>query len=212
MPRMADCAASGEPRPNVVSMNRTHTLAHKLRLALCSTGPLRKPFHMRLSAYLLALVIGTSTAFAGDVEIVRLLPEYRTADSFKRVSEYFSGKENTRGATVLRTKPASRDGYYFTLRTKSAKPIEVAWIELQYISPVSADPRTESFAVSLPAGSHLTRFGLTGTDWPGPKARPVAWKLRILGADGAELATDQSYLWSKPDSTAVNTPEAKKAE
>ena len=157
---------------------------------------------MRLPALLLTLALGCSTALASDVEIVRLLPEYRTTESFIRVSEYFGGKENTRGATVLRTKPEARNGYYFTLRTKSAKPIEIAWLELQYISPTSPEARTESFAISLPKGSHLTQFGLTGSDWPNANARPVAWKLRVLGADGAELATQQSYLWSKPASTA----------
>lgn len=158
---------------------------------------------MRLLASLLALTLGSTTALAGGVEVVRLLPEYMPAASFMRVSEYFNGKENTRGATIVRTQPASREGFYFNFRTRSETAIEVAWVELQFISPVSNEPRTESFAISLPRGSHLIRFGLTGTDWPGPAARPVAWKLRLLGADGAELASEQSYLWSKPDAPAA---------
>jgi hypothetical protein len=162
---------------------------------------------MRILAPLLALALGSTTALAGGVDVVRVLPEYMPAASFMRVSEYFNGKENTRGATILRTQPGSRDGMYFNFRTKSDTALELAWIELQIISPVSPEPRTESFAVSIPRGSHLIRFGLTGTDWPGPKARPVAWKLRLLGADGAELATEQSYLWSKPDAPAASKPE-----
>ncbi len=162
---------------------------------------------MRILALLLALTLGSTAALAGDVKIVRLLPEYQSAAAFTRVSEYFTGQESTRGATILRTQPDSRDGFYFTLRVKSATARELAWIELQVISPVSPAARTESFAISLPRGSHLIRFGFTGTDWPGPKALPVAWKLRLLDADGAELATEQSYLWSKPDA-----PAEKKAE
>lgn len=157
---------------------------------------------MRLLVSLLALALGSTAALANDVKIVRILPEYHTAASFTRVSEYFTGEENTRGATVLRTQPDSRDGFYFTVRVKSDAAREVAWAELQIITPASSQPRTESFAVSLPRGSHLIRFGLTGADWPGPKARPVAWKLRLLAADGAELASEQSFLWSKPDSSA----------
>jgi hypothetical protein len=153
--------------------------------------------------------LSSASAFAARVEIVRLLPEYRTAESFMRVSEFFNGKENTRGATIVRSQPASRDGFYFTLRTKSDTAFGNAWIELQIITPTSAEPRTESFAISLPAGSHLTRFGLTGTDWPDAKARPVAWKIRLLGPDGAELATEQSFVWSKPDAPA---PAAAKTE
>lgn len=162
---------------------------------------------MRLSALLFTLALGSTSALAAGVEVVRLLPEYMPAASFMRLSEYFNGKENTRGATIVRTQPESRDGFYFNLRAKSAAPIELAWIELQIITPTSPDPRTESFAITLPKGSHLIRFGLTGTDWPDAKARPVAWKLRLLAADGAELATEQSYLWSKPEA-----PAAKKAE
>jgi hypothetical protein len=162
---------------------------------------------MRLPALLSASLALSTTAFAGGLEVVRLLPEYLPAASFVRVSEYFNGKENTRGATIVRTQPNSRDGFYFNLRTKTESAIDLAWIELQIITPFSTDTRTESFAVSLPKGSHLIRFGLTGVDWPDAKARPVAWKLRLLNTDGAELATEQSYLWSKPDA-----PVAPKAE
>jgi hypothetical protein len=183
-------------------MNSIHSLAHKLRLSLSCAGLLRKPFPMRLPALLLALTLGSTSALAGGVEFVRLLPEYLPAEAFDRVSEYFTNKENTRGATILRTQPDSRAGFYFTLRAKSDTAIEVAWVELQIITPASPEPRTESYAVSLPKGSHLIRFGLTGTDWPGPDARPVAWKIRLLATDGAELATQQSFLWSKPEKLA----------
>jgi len=189
-------------------MNFFHSLARKLRLTLCYAVRPRKSLCMRLSALLFALTLGASSAQAGGVEIVRLLPEYMPAASFKRVSEYFDGKENTRGATILRTQPDSRDGFYFNLRAKTDTAIELAWIELQIITPASTDTRVESFAISLAKGSQLIRFGLTGKDWPGAKARPVAWKIRLLAANGAELATEQSFLWSKPDSTSPVAPKA----
>lgn len=154
---------------------------------------------MRFSALLITLAFGCATASAAGVKIERMLPEYMPASSFARVSEFFDGKENTRGATVLRTQSSSRDGFYFNLRTRCESAIDVAWVELQIITPAAPEVRTESFAVSLPKGSHLIRFGVTGKDWPGPKARPVAWKLRLIEADGAELASEQSYLWAKPD-------------
>lgn len=158
---------------------------------------------MRIPALLLVLALGSTSALAGGVEVVRLLPEYIPAASFVRVSEYFTGKENTRGATIVRTQPKSREGFYFNLRTKTDQPIDLAWIELQIITPTSPEPRTESFALSLPRGSHLIRFGLTGSDWPDAESRPVAWKLRLLDQSGAELAAQQSFLWSKPDAPAA---------
>jgi hypothetical protein len=187
-------------------MNSIHTLAYKLRLSLSCAGPFRKPFPMRLPAFLFALTLGCSSALADGVKVIRLLPEYMPAEAFDRVSEYFTHQENTRGATIIRTQPGSREGFYFNLRAKSSAAIEIVWIELQVITPASPAPRTESFAMSLPKGSHLIRFGLTGKDWPGPKARPVAWKIRLLATDGAELATEQSFLWSKPAKTDAATP------
>lgn len=183
-----------------------------MRQALCCAGRPRKSVSMRLLASLLALSFGSTAALAGGVEVVRLLPEYMPAASFVRVSEYFNGKENTRGATIVRTQPGSREGFYFNLRTRAETAVEIAWVELQYISPASPQPRTESFAVSLPRGSHLLRFGITGSDWPDAKARPVAWKLRLLSTDGAELATEQSYLWSQPDAPAPAAPSTPAAQ
>ena len=161
---------------------------------------------MRLPALLLALTLGCASVSASGVKVVRILPEYMPADSFARISEFFDGKENTRGATIVRTQPKSRDGFYFNLRTQAEAPIELAWVVLEIITPASAEARVESFAVSLPKGSHLIRLGLTGKDWPSPKDRPAAWKLRILGVNGAELAMKQSYLWSKPDAPTAAQP------
>ena len=185
-------------------MNKTHSLAHNLRLALCFAGRPRKPFSMRLLASLLfSLTLGITTSHAADLQIVRVMPDYQSADTFVRISEYFNGKENTGGATILRTQPAHREGYYFLVRVKTATAMEVAWVESQVITPTSPEPRIDSFAVTLPAGSHVIKLGLTGTDWPAPKAVPVAWKLRLLSSDGKELATEQSFLWSKPSGPAV---------
>lgn len=163
---------------------------------------------MRLPALLLALTLGCASVSASGVKVVRVLPEYMPADSFVRVSEFFGGKEDTRGATILRTQPSAREGFYFNLRTQADHAVDVAWIELKIIPPASLDTRVLSFAVSLPKGSHLIRLGLTGNDWTHPNDRPAAWKIRLIDVNGAELATEQSYLWSKPDST---TP-AKTAE
>ena len=186
-------------------MNETHTLAHNLRLALCCAGRPRKPFCMRpIASILFSLTLAATSSFAADLKIVRVLPDYQPADSFVRISEYFNGKENTGGATILRTRPDHREGYYFLVRVKNTAPIEVAWIETQVITPTNPEPRTDSFAVSLPkAGSHVIKLGLTGTDWPDAKAVPVAWKIRLFSSDGKELATEQSFLWSKPPGPAL---------
>ena len=44
----------------------------------------------------------------------------------------------------------------------------------------------------------MFEIGLTGTDWPEKKTKPVAWMLELLDAGGRPLAEKQSFLWSKP--------------
>ncbi len=148
--------------------------------------------------FLLAL-IPTVALTASEVTLVRVWTGPRTADSFERISEYFSGEENTGGQTVLRTQPAERAGYYWLIRTRTAGPTE-ARIELAVLIAGSPTPRVVTVPTRLPSGSHATLVGLTGEDWPTLDARPVAWKLRVLDPAGRELAAEQSFLWAAPAS------------
>jgi hypothetical protein len=149
--------------------------------------------------FIAALFCAASTR-AADVTFVRVWPGYRTAESFERISEYLTGRENTGGQTVLRSQPAQHAGFYFLARLKnSSVAVAGAIFELSVIAPASATPRVLTFTANLPAGEHVFDCGLTGADWPGAAAYPVAWKLVIRTPGGAELARTQSFLWSKPD-------------
>jgi hypothetical protein len=155
--------------------------------------------HLPAFIFVIALFCAAS-AHAADVTFVRVWPGYRTAESFDRISEYLTGEENTGGETVLRSQPAQRDGFYFLVRLKNAsEAIAGASVELSVITPNSATPRTLNFKADLPAGQHVFDCGLTGADWPDANIHPVAWKIVIRATGGAELASTQSFLWSKPD-------------
>jgi len=156
---------------------------------------------MRVFLTALLTLVAAIVCTAADLSIVRVWPGYRTDESFERISEYFGREEDTAGQHILRTHPETRAGYYFLLRVKnSGTAIDAAKIELHLITPFSPEPKTYTFTTALPNGSHAFHLGLTGADWPGkPKDAVVAWQLRLLAADGAELATTQSYLWSQPD-------------
>ncbi|MDR2674358.1 MAG: hypothetical protein LBC18_05685 [Opitutaceae bacterium] len=134
------------------------------------------------------------------VELVRLWPGYRAAGSFDRISEYFTNEENTGGQIILRTQPEERAGYYFLLRVKNASPLAGARIGLELITAAAPRPKTHTFTLALlPAGKQVLNIGVTGADWPaGPDAHPVAWRLRLLAADGRELLSKQSFLWDRP--------------
>jgi len=135
--------------------------------------------------------------------IVRVWPDYRTAESFDRISEYFTGKENTGGEIVLRTHPEARAGFYFFMRLKEPDDVTIAdaQVEISVITPAS--PEAKTFLLRVPVvlrkGTVVLNPGLTGPDWPWTDAntRPVAWRVRLLDASGAVLASEQSYLWSK---------------
>ena len=134
----------------------------------------------------------------GDVTIVRVFSGWRDAASFKYISEYFTGRENTHGEVVLRTQPDQRGGYYFLVRTTNpGGPVSVTF-KLQLILPTGHKVQEHSFATDLKAGDTVLNLGLTGGDWPNPKANPVAWKLDLLAPDGRLLASEKSYLWEKP--------------
>lgn len=151
------------------------------------------------SALLLLLVLTSALARAGEVEFVRIWPDWRNAEDFDRISEYFNGRENTSGQTILRTHPADRAGYYFLSRVKSQAAQTGAKFVLTVIRPDSPDPQVYSFSTALAAGESVVQLGLTGPAWPGgKKAQPVAWKLALLGANGQLIVEHKSFLWEMP--------------
>ena len=155
---------------------------------------------MRLAALLFALGF-LAPLSAADLSVVRVWPGYRTAESFERISEFFTGRENDSGQTLLRSQPSSRAGFYFLTRVKNSGPaLDDVRVELHVIRPDSATPRRiDNFTTTrIPAGSHVFQIGLTGADWPDAGANPVAWQLRFLSADGTELLREQSFLWGQP--------------
>jgi hypothetical protein len=139
-----------------------------------------------------------SVALAAEAELVRVWPAWRNAESFDRISEYFTGHENTGRHTVLRSHPDVRAGYYFLIRAQAARGATNLKFVLQIITPESPNPQT--YTVPAAVGEQETVFdlGLTGADWPDRKTHAVAWHLAIVGADGRELASRQSFLWGKP--------------
>ena len=134
----------------------------------------------------------------GDVAIVRVFTGWRDADSFKRISEYFTNRENPGGETVLRTHPDQRAGYYFLVRADNPGAPVAVRLSVQMVAPTDAKPRTYNFTAELKTGQTVLNLGLTGPDWPDTKANPVAWKLSVLAADGRIMASEASYLWEKP--------------
>jgi hypothetical protein len=133
-----------------------------------------------------------------ELTIVRVQHEWRDAASFKRIAEYFDGKEHNGGEALRRSHPEERSGYYFFVRVKNPGALRPAKAALQVVTSTSAQAVSYEFPVELRAGDTVFNIGLTGADWPDPKLHPVAWKLNFVADDGHILATATSYLWEKP--------------
>jgi hypothetical protein len=135
----------------------------------------------------------------GGVTITRVYTGWKEGSSFKRISEYFSGKENTGGTIVLRTHPDQRSGFYFLVRASNpGAPVVPVKIKVELITPTDTKPKTYTFSTDLKSGQNLLDLGLTADDWPDAKANPVAWKIDFLGSGDSLLASEKSYLWERP--------------
>ena len=152
---------------------------------------------MRLLRWCLFLALTLPLA-AESVRLQHVWPGYRSASSFVRIGEYFGFTPHESRRPVLRSQPDERAGFYWLVRTRATAAMPDASIELQVILPGQDRPTTHTFPTPLPDGSHATIVGLTGADWPDKNARPLAWKLRVLGPDNRELDAENSFLWSLP--------------
>ena len=149
--------------------------------------------------WLFLLLTFATSAFGAGVDFVRVWPQWRDADAFDRIGEYFGRGENDGRERVLRTHGDQRAGLYFLVRVKSDRALAGAKFVLQIIRPDSPDPKTFTFPASLPAQSKIVELGLTDGDWPGGRdAHPVAWKLTLVDATGSTVATNESFLWALP--------------
>jgi hypothetical protein len=141
-----------------------------------------------------------ATAQAADLTFKRAWPEWHDSDSFQSLYEQQTGHELTGKWIVLRSQPAQRSGLYFLTRVLNpGGDVRGATFVVRVITLESVDTRVYSFPVFVPGGSRLFEIGLTGTDWKGPRAEPVAWEVELDAADGRVLAKKTSYLWEKPD-------------
>ena len=148
---------------------------------------------------LLALLALVPAARASEVEFVRVWPGWRDASLFKRISEYFTNRENTSGIVISRSRADSRSGFYFLIRIKHpGVALPGAKFILHVITARSPETSTYTFPINVGPGTEVFELGLTGPDWPFKKEHPVAWDLEVRAADGRLLAATQSFLWSQP--------------
>ncbi|MEM9158223.1 MAG: hypothetical protein AAGB46_04170 [Verrucomicrobiota bacterium] len=142
---------------------------------------------------LTTLSLLTLAAAGQAIELVSA--SHRDADSFKRISEFFSGDENPGRYTLLRTDANSRDGFYLSLKLTKEERASIKSIRLHYVEPASLAEETLDLAINGAAKSRIL-VGLTGSLWQSADTFPLAWKVEALDANGQVLTHQQSFLWS----------------
>lgn len=131
-------------------------------------------------------------------ELTIVSTNHRDADSFKRLSEFFTGKESPGRYAILRTVPSRRDGFYISLLGKDKTRLSsVATVRIRFVRP--NEQNTES--IDLPVSSITKRrilVGMTEREWEGVNERPVAWKIELLDSNNRLVDQAKSFLWTEP--------------
>lgn len=153
----------------------------------------------KFALLLLASLFSAQASYAVGLNVVRASTEYRDERQFARISEFFTGRENTGSDVILRSQPEERNGYYWTIKLRRYPYLERVEdaVRLEVVIPGNLEPTLFSFPLG-PAEKRnpLLLVGLTGNDWPDPAALPLAWRLSFLDAEGVVLAQAKSFLWS----------------
>ena len=141
-----------------------------------------------------------SVPISSEAKLQLLDCSFKDHYDFVRISEYFTGKENTSGRVIERTQETDRTGLYFWVEINSIHRVsadDAQKLVLRILDSDSIDFKTYEFPISPEAcrrGKLLV--GITGKDWPSKKARLVAWHMEIVSSKGRLVDSTESYLWS----------------
>ena len=124
---------------------------------------------------------------------IRFHPE----NDFVRLSEFFTGRENTGNFTILRSQKR-RSGLYFyvPLEESKIKVEKIHSFKLSIIDSRNLTSRNFKFQMSR-KGKRQKRIllGITGDDWDEKDDRLIAWEIKILGENDKDFQVAMSSLW-----------------
>ena len=131
--------------------------------------------------------------------IKQVYHEYKEANDFRRISQYFDGKENRGKRFIARTQPNAYGGYYFVIRLNdrvSNLPQE-SQVKLAVILPQQPEPKVYKLTVPQNESRSCEIYaGITGSDWADPLQTPIAWRIMVYDNQKKLLAEQHSFLWN----------------
>jgi len=151
---------------------------------------------LRQLLFLMGLV--TTTALQAWTVQSAYAQTMTTAD-FQRLGEFLTGDEVPGHRSILRSQPTTRDGCYIVLKLNEAvEGWPTATTVVLEVIPTGA-VEAQIFRFARPTGEmqgHSLWLGLTGSDWPGPRVQPLAWRVRWIDANDQIMTEWASFLWS----------------
>lgn len=144
-----------------------------------------------------------AAASAAPVSIRYVTHRVLATEDLKRVSEYFTGREDTGGDIVRRTDSRARRGLYFLVALGHFDRLpDGATAVLEFVAADKPEPFRHHFVLPPlrgPGAFQEIRLGVTGADWPESNPDIIAWKITLRDPKtGAPIVSAKSFLWELP--------------
>lgn len=164
----------------------------------------------RHAAVLLALMLAGCQTLPVELDekpgITRVYERYRSTSQVERVGQTFFGDEPEQGSDlVLRSDASSRVGYEFDVVLAGSTEVPAgAAFRLEVVRKEGEPAEVRTFPITGRPGWFFGEYALrlTGADDHGSSWRPVAWRISLVGPDGAVIAARRSFLWGAPTDEA----------
>ena len=154
---------------------------------------------MRYSLFaILLLSISIETAFSSEVKILNVYRELIPKDTFVRISEYFTGKENPGYRVIVRTQPQEYGGYYFILQLNKKINDLPSNTRVRLEIALAGKAESTSYTFPIPYNKKAEKeifVGITGQDWVYEPTDLIAWKITLIDAEEKILIEKPSFLW-----------------
>jgi len=148
----------------------------------------------------LTLFLSLSAIASASEWFDKVYVRYEPEQTFKRISEYFTGKEAQGNRMVVRLPVESREGMYWVIRLNqsTAQLPTGAQLKVSFYREGSITPESRTYPLDTERSVYTIFAGITGNDWPDKEAKPSAWKLELIDASGKAISSKKSFLWEYP--------------
>lgn len=162
-------------------------------------------FYAKCALVACCLFLVNVDLIAGEtVEIKNVKLRLIESQKFYRISEFFTGIENTGKREIIRSDPKFRGGLYYILNLSCSiqdLPEGTSYLIHYYAAEANKVLSEEFHPTDLKKKNvHTVFLGITHSDEHN-SSLPIAWKVQLLNKDRSVLVEKKSYLWEMPDST-----------